>query len=80
MDQIVQVAPQIHVRFDGRSIDIDLNELDVGVLSNDNQIRAAVAAYLEVPTQKLQAFAVDRNTETGHMTLRPEAVFGRLAA
>lgn len=80
-DQVLeQVAPQIHVRFDGRSIDIDLNELDVGVLSNDNQIRAAVAAYLETPVQKLQAFAIDRNRETGHMTLRPEAVFGRLAA
>ena len=71
------VAPQIHVRFDGRSIDIDLNQLDVGVLSTDNQVRQAVASFLEVPAQKLQAFAIDRNNDTGHMTLRPEAVFGK---
>ena len=81
---VEQVAPQIHVRFDGRSYDIDLNELDVGVLSTDNQIRAAVASHLsqifghEVPAQKLQPFAVDRNRETGHLTLRPEALFGAL--
>ena len=75
-DVLEQVAPQIHVRFEGRSIDIDLNELDVGVHSNDNQIREAVARYLEVPVQKMQAFQIDKNRETGHMTLRPEAVFG----
>lgn len=67
---------QLHIRFNGRSIDVDLSDLDVGVLSTDNQIREAVATYLETPAQKLQAFAIDRNQETGHMTLRPEAVFG----
>ncbi len=69
-------APQIHVRFNGRSIDIDLNDLDVGILSSDNEIRAAVARYLDAPVQKLQAFAVARNQETGHLQLHPEAVFG----
>ena len=75
-DEVTTTAPQIHVRFEGRSIDINLNDLDVGVLSNDTQIREAVANHLGVPVAKLQAFAVDRNTQTGHMTLRPEAVFG----
>ena len=76
MTDMVQTNPQIHVRFDGRSIDIDLDELDVGILSSDNQVRLAVATHLGVPPQKLLAFVVDRNRETGHLTLRPEAVFG----
>ena len=70
------VGPQLHIRFEGRSIDVPLNELDVGVLSNDNQIREAVAANMGVPVAKLRAFAIDRNQATGEMTLRPEAVFG----
>jgi hypothetical protein len=67
---------QLHIRFDGRSIDVEMNDLDIGSLSTDNQVREAVARYLETPVQKLQAFALDRNDATGDMTLRPEAVFG----
>jgi hypothetical protein len=74
--EVTQVAPQIHIRFDGRSFDISLNDLDVGVLSTDNDIRTAVAGHLGVPRVKLETFAIDRNQETGHLTLRPEAVFG----
>jgi hypothetical protein len=78
MDAQVAVPnrPQLHIRFDGRSFDVDLNDLDVGVLSPDNDIRQAVATHLGVPLNKLQAFAVDRNQATGQLTLRPEAVFG----
>ena len=69
-------TPQLHIRFDGRSIDVDMGNLDIGIGSTDNDVRTAVATYLQVPPQKLQTFALDRNTETGDMTLRPEAVFG----
>ncbi len=81
-NQLVQDIPQIHVRFEGRSYDIGLNEVDVGVLSSDAQIRSAVAQHFsrlfghEVPVQKFNAYAIDRNNETGHLQLRPEAVFG----
>jgi len=67
---------QLHIRFDGRSIDIDQENIDVGPFSSDDQIRRAVAQHLSVPEVKLQAFVIDRNSETGNMTLRPEAVFG----
>ena len=66
---------QLHIRFEGRSIDIDIDQLDIGPESTDNQVREAVAAYMEVPLQKLQRFAVDRHA-TGNITVRPEAVFG----
>ncbi len=73
--QTIEV-PLIHIHFQGRSIDIAQSNIDVGALSTDQQVRAAVANHLEVPVSKLGAFAIDRNQETGHMTLRPEAVFG----
>ena len=76
MATLTSTRPQIHVRFDGRSVDIDLVDLDVGLLSSDNQIRDAVAGWMEIPRQKLNAFAIDRHEDTGHMDLRPEAVFG----
>lgn len=81
LDQIVAnhavgEVPQIHIRYDGRSIDIPLSEVDVGVLSTDEQIRAAVADNLGVPIGKLRAFVIDRNNETNHLTLRPEAQWG----
>jgi hypothetical protein len=69
-------APQIHVRYEGRSWDIPLNDLDVGTLSTDEQIRTAVATHLNVPLAKLRNFAIDRNEATGELTLRPDAVFG----
>jgi len=68
-------GPQLHIRFEGRSIDVPLNELDVGDRSTDDQVRTAVADHLGVPLGKLRAFAIDR-AATGEMTLRPEAVFG----
>lgn len=72
---LVNAAPQLHIRFEGRSIDVNLNELDIGDRSTDAQIRTAVADHLGVPAAKLQAFAIDR-AASGEMTLRPEAVFG----
>ena len=35
----------LHVRFEGRSLDVGLAVLDVGALSTDQDIRQAVARY-----------------------------------
>ena len=64
-----------HVRFDGRSRDLPLSELDVGLYSSDAEIKRAVAAYFLVPEAKLRDYVVDRH-RTGNLTIRPEAVFG----
>jgi len=69
-------ARQIHIRYDGRSLDIDCDVLDVGTLSTDNAIKEAVATHLDVPLVKLRDYHVDRHEETGSLTLRPQAVFG----
>ena len=76
MEQQVMVGPQLHIRFEGRSFDLEQSDLDVGALSTDAQVRQAVANHLGVPLAKIQTFAIDRNAATGSMTLRPEAVFG----
>ncbi|HEV3079827.1 MAG TPA: hypothetical protein VGY66_08615 [Gemmataceae bacterium] len=65
----------VHIRFDGRSLDIPQSELDVGVASSDGEIKRALARYLEVSETKLRDYVVDRH-DTGNLTVRPEAVFG----
>jgi hypothetical protein len=65
----------VHIRFEGKSLDIPQGDLDVGAASNDNEIKRAQARHLEVPEAKLRDYVIDRH-ETGNMTVRPEAVFG----
>lgn len=68
-------AAVLHIRFEGRSSDIPLADLDVGTLSSDAQIKEALAGYLNVPEAKFRDYVVDRH-ETGNLTVRPQAVFG----
>lgn len=65
----------MHVRFRGRSFDVPLRELQVGVQASDQHIRAALARYLDLNERDLDQYAVERH-ETGNWTVRPEAVFG----
>ena len=65
----------VHVRFEGRSRDIAFAELDVGDLSSDQDVRRALANYLDVPERKFAPYVIERHTN-GNITVRPEAVFG----
>ena len=65
----------VHIRFEGRSLDVPQSELDVGSASSDNDIKRALARFLEAPETKLRDYVIDRH-DTGNMTVRPEAVFG----
>ena len=71
----INESPVLHIRFDGRSFDIPLSDLDVGTLSSDVDVKRALAGYLSIPDTKLRDYTVDRH-ETGNLTVRPEAVFG----
>lgn len=66
---------QVRVRFEGRSWAISLALLDLGEMSADVEVRAALARYLEVPAAKLAPYVVERHAN-GNITVRPEAVFG----
>jgi hypothetical protein len=65
----------LHVRFEGQSLDLAFNVLDVGDMSTDGEIRLALARYLDVPAQRLARYVVERHAN-GNITARPEAVFG----
>jgi hypothetical protein len=66
---------QVHIRFEGRSLDILFSDLDIGQFSTDEQIKQALAGYLDVPVEKFRHYVIDRH-ETGNLTVRPQAVFG----
>ena len=68
-------VPTIHIRFDGRSFDIPLSDLDLGMASSDQQIKQSLAAYLDINESRLTHYVVDRHS-TGNLTIRPQAVFG----
>lgn len=65
----------VHIRFEGRSLDVPQGDLDVGTASSDSEVKRALARHLEVPEAKLRDYVIDRH-DTGNMTVRPEAVFG----
>jgi hypothetical protein len=65
----------LHVRVQGRSRDIAQETLDITSASSDEAIRNAVAQFMELAPAQLQHTVIERH-ESGHMTLRPEAVFG----
>jgi hypothetical protein len=64
-----------HVRFDGRSFDVPLADLDLRDGSGDDDVKHAVARHLEIPEARLRDYLVDRH-ESGNLTVRPAAVFG----
>lgn len=78
------MAPQlanavVHVRFEGRSRDVPLGDLDLGPFASDADVKRALARHLAVPEARFRDYVVDRH-ETGNLTVRPEAVFGAPAS
>lgn len=73
---LITRGPELHIRYEGNSYDATLADLDIGDLSTDAHVRQMAARHLNVPAAKLSAFAIDRNTSTGDITLRPQATFG----
>ena len=71
----INESPVLHIRFDGRSFDIPLSDLDVGPMSSDTDVKRVLSGYLNVPEAKFRDYTVDRH-DTGNLTVRPEAVFG----
>ena len=72
---MAKLARQIHIRFEGRSYDLTMAQLQLVGDVSDAQIRMAVAQYLDVGLDRLEGYVVERHG-TGNFTLRPEAVFG----
>lgn len=67
----------IHVRFEGRSYDLDERALNVSTkLSiSDAELKRRLAEYLDVAASRLDFYVVDRRPN-GDLVVRPEAVYG----
>ncbi|HEX2915191.1 MAG TPA: hypothetical protein VH186_30780 [Chloroflexia bacterium] len=66
--------PVLHVRFDGRSQELDLSALHLNPNSSDDQIKQALAAYLERPAGYFRSYVVVRTEKA--IIVRPEAIYG----
>lgn len=75
MADVIQNVPWLHIRFEGRSYDLPLAQLDLGPMSSDEDVRTALAGYLGVTGRTLSYYVIERHAN-GNMTVRPEAVFG----
>ena len=65
----------VHIRFEGKSQDIPVSQLDIGRASSDEEIKQAVANFLDTEVGKLENYVIERHAN-GNFTVRPEAVFG----
>lgn len=70
-----QVMNQIvHVRYNGRSDELQLAALDLPGNANDAQIKQAVANYLDLALHALDHYVVVRTSSA--IIVRPEAIYG----
>ena len=67
--------PTLHLRYDGKSYDLPLAELNVTASAADDAVREALSCHFDVSPAKFRAYVVERH-RTGNLTVRPEAVFG----
>lgn len=65
----------VHIRYEGRSFDVNERNLSVNAGMSDEKIKELVARYFEVGKNKLDYYVVDR-TPNGDLVVRPEAVYG----
>ncbi len=75
MEEVPAGERVVHVRFEGESANIEFGRLDIGDRSSDDEVRAALARYFDVPARKFAAYVIERHAN-GNLTVRPEAVFG----
>ncbi len=64
----------VHIRVEGETREISLDDMNLTENSSTDDVRQAVATYLDKPVSFLSAFQVERTS--GGWTIRPNAVFG----
>jgi len=65
----------VHVRYDGRSVDLREEQLRVHAGMSDREIKEQVARHFDLVPKGLDFYVVDR-TPQGDLVVRPEAVYG----
>ena len=65
----------VHVRFEGRSFDVNEQDLRLSPGMGDAEIKERVAQHFDVRPDRLKEYVVDR-VANGNLIVRPEAVYG----
>jgi hypothetical protein len=65
----------VHIRYDGRSVDVREEQLRVNAGMTDREIKEQVARHFDLGLKQLDFYVVDR-TPQGDLVVRPEAVYG----
>ena len=65
----------VHIRFEGRSLDIPETQLGITRGMSDVTVKEQVSRHLDVNTNRLSVYVVDRRP-SGDLIIRPEAVYG----
>jgi hypothetical protein len=65
----------VHIRFEGRSLDITETQLGISAGMNDRAVKEQVSRHLDVNINRLSAYIVDRRPSRD-LIIRPEAVYG----
>ena len=70
-----EVIAMVHIRFEGRSLDILETQLGITTGMSDVAVKEQVSRHLDVNTNRLSAYVIDRRP-SGDLIIRPEAVYG----
>jgi hypothetical protein len=65
----------VHIRFEGRSLDVAERELRLTAGMGDDEIKRLVADRLDVGVERLKQYVIDR-APNGNIVVRPVAVYG----
>jgi hypothetical protein len=65
----------VHVRFEGRSLDLTERQLNITPGMNDAAIKRNLAQHLDVNPARLDFYVIDHRP-SGDLIIRPEAVYG----
>ena len=65
----------IHIRYEGRSLNVKERELDIHAGMSDAAIKERIARHFQVNADKMGFYVIDR-TPNGDLIVRPEAVYG----
>lgn len=71
---VVEEGQSLHLRVEGKTEDLGLEELGLSVHSTDTEVRRAVAGRFNKPTNYFDGHTVERS-DVG-ISMRPAAVFG----
>ncbi len=65
----------VHVRFAGRSYDMEIYKLGMNPRLNDHEVKQRLAQHFDVALERFDDYIVDRRPN-GDFIVRPEAVYG----